>query len=64
MTFACLNCEDNLWVCEGHPHRPWNGGEGCCGAAGMPCAVCNTGPVPAMEPGTVLICSLLDEMNA
>jgi hypothetical protein len=25
------------WVCENHPDKAWGDGEGCCGAAGMPC---------------------------
>ena len=52
--FSCLNCEDNRWVCEEHPHRNWNGGDGCCGGAGMPCPLCNAGDVPDMEPGTIV----------
>jgi hypothetical protein len=30
-------CEGEGWVCEEHPSTPWRGGDGCCGAAGMPC---------------------------
>ncbi len=60
----CLNCEDNRWVCEEHPNTSWDGGDGCCGGAGMPCVLCNAGLVPEMEPGTTLICSLLGEMHS
>lgn len=24
-----------------HPRQPWGQGDGCCGAAGMPCLLCN-----------------------
>ncbi len=31
-----------VWVCEDHFHQPWTGSHACtCGAAGMPCPVCN-----------------------
>ncbi len=36
----CANCGGEGWVCEDHPEVPWLGGDGCCGAAGMPCE-CN-----------------------
>ena len=34
----CARCDNCRWVCEAHPDRPWLGD---CGAAGMPCPVCN-----------------------
>ena len=38
----CTSCEDTGWVCETHPSKPWNGPKACgCGAAGMPCSICN-----------------------
>jgi len=36
----CPTCLGEGWVCEAHPAQAWGGGDGCCGAAGMPCA-CN-----------------------
>ncbi len=46
----CTLCHDIGWVCEEHPGRPWAGPKACgCGAAGMPCSLCN---VP--EDGKVL----------
>lgn len=36
----CLVCLDEGWVCEEHPDKSWNGGDGCCGGAGMPCPHC------------------------
>jgi transcriptional regulator with XRE-family HTH domain len=44
MTFKCLNCQDEMWVCENHRDKPWDKPEsegGCSCGAGMPCAVCN-----------------------
>jgi hypothetical protein len=39
---ACLSCDDEGWVCETHPVRPWEGLHACsCGGAGMPCGRCN-----------------------
>jgi len=41
----CTHCEDVGWVCEDHPEKPWEGPHACnCGAAGMPCPVCNVPP--------------------
>jgi len=34
---VCANCDGQGLVCEDHPEVPWNGGEGCCGGAGMQC---------------------------
>lgn len=65
MTFTCLNCEDDRWVCENHAHVPWMGGDGCpCGGAGMPCALCNAGSPPVMEPGTEIVCSLVGVLDS
>jgi hypothetical protein len=34
----CTLCQDNGWVCETHPGKPWDGPRACpCGAAGAPC---------------------------
>lgn len=33
----CDICLDEGMVCEDHPNRQWDWGEGCCGAAGMFC---------------------------
>jgi hypothetical protein len=42
MTVQCNLCKDSGWVCESHPHRPWEGRHVCgCGAAGAPCPECN-----------------------
>jgi hypothetical protein len=42
MTVQCRHCDDTGWVCEAHPDRPHEGEHACsCGAAGMPCQVCN-----------------------
>lgn len=42
---TCANCDGEGWVCENHPEVPWNGGDGCCGGAGMPCS-CNKADPP------------------
>lgn len=42
MLRGCDNCVSTGWVCEAHPRRAFGGPEAClCGAAGMPCPVCN-----------------------
>jgi hypothetical protein len=47
---VCKRCDDSGWVCEEHPGRPWAGLHACnCGAAGMPCPVCNI-PAEGQEP--------------
>jgi hypothetical protein len=48
MQFKCLSCEDKRWVCEDHPHQPWDEADGCalCGGAGAACRLCNTGSPP------------------
>lgn len=33
----CHRCLGSGHVCEEHPDKPWDEGDGCCGAAGMPC---------------------------
>jgi hypothetical protein len=52
---TCAHCDDCGWVCEEHPGRPWEGQHGCgCGAAGMPCLICNQpadGKPPQMPEG-------------
>jgi len=49
MTIPCATCRDTFWVCEDHPDKPWDGEDACgCGAAGMPCPVCN--PADADHP--------------
>jgi hypothetical protein len=36
----CNICEDSGWICDNHPHRPWEGNHACsCG--GAPCPHCN-----------------------
>jgi hypothetical protein len=63
VTYACLNCQDERWVCENHPHRPWGVSEaagGCSCGAGNPCELCNPcdrDNPPVMPPGAVEICS-------
>jgi hypothetical protein len=51
----CTLCQDVGWVCEEHPGRPWAGAKACgCGAAGMPCSLCNApddGGAPRMPDG-------------
>lgn len=48
---ACERCDDTYWVCESHPDRPWNGPRACgCGAAGMPCELCNPTSGPDDPP--------------
>jgi len=49
MKFHCERCGDSGWCCEEHPavpmgHRFERGGE--CGAAGIPCSICNTAEPP------------------
>lgn len=34
---GCSVCRGGGSVCEEHPDQPWEEGDGCCGAAGMPC---------------------------
>jgi hypothetical protein len=34
---GCEVCLGGGLVCEEHPLRAWDSGDGCCGAAGMPC---------------------------
>jgi hypothetical protein len=47
----CPQCEDCGWVCEEHPGRSWGDSpHACqCGAAGMPCPLCNK-PAPGGAP--------------
>jgi len=33
----CKICDNTVWVCEDHPDKKWDDGDGCCGAAGMLC---------------------------
>lgn len=33
----CPRCLGSGHVCEDHPDKPWDEGDGCCSAAGMPC---------------------------
>ncbi len=33
----CPICLGSGIVCEDHPDQPWDDGDGCCGAPGMPC---------------------------
>ena len=51
----CTRCDDCGWVCEEHPGRPWGGPHACgCGAAGMPCSLCDLpedGEEPRMPDG-------------
>lgn len=54
---SCKNCDDQLWVCENHSDKPWDGSDenGCCGCgAGMPCPKCNGGPDIVMIDGSIL----------
>jgi hypothetical protein len=57
MSSKCPQCESQLWVCENHPERPWIGKHACnCGAAGIPCPVCNPcddETPPELPPGFV-----------
>jgi hypothetical protein len=40
----CARCDNCRWVCENHPHLPWEGPRACgCGGAGDPCPICNRG---------------------
>jgi hypothetical protein len=54
----CALCEDCCWVCENHPHKPWEGVHACnCGGAGAPCPWCNKpddGEAPRMPKGTIV----------
>lgn len=40
---VCVNCDDQNWVCEAHPNKPWEQGDRAChcGAPGIPCDMCN-----------------------
>ncbi len=55
----CKICDDEGWVCESHPDRPWNTSErGCECGPGMPCRICNPcdrNNPPRMSPGFVEI---------
>jgi hypothetical protein len=55
----CTHCAGIGWVCEGHPHLPWDEVKGCECSAGEPCPYCNStdGEVPRMPPGTTIISS-------
>lgn len=33
----CPVCGGEGLVCEDHPDKAWQDGDGCCGGAGMPC---------------------------
>jgi hypothetical protein len=61
--YKCLNCCDVRWVCEDHPHEPWDPSEGCkiCGGAGAACKLCNTGSPPDMPPGFKVIVEVGNE---
>jgi hypothetical protein len=49
---TCARCDGCRWVCEAHPERRWEGVVACgCGAAGMPCEVCNIAEPPEMPEG-------------
>lgn len=48
----CSTCNGELWVCEEHPDHPWQDGDGCCGAPGIPCK-CNHKEL--MPPGTEIL---------
>ena len=53
LVIVCWQCDGSGWVCESHPERPREGGRACgCGAAGMPCAICNpsNGQTPPRMP--------------
>ena len=54
-TLICWRCDGSQWVCERHPERPRSGDHACgCGAAGMPCPICNPSDEqspPKMPPG-------------
>lgn len=45
LTQICRHCLNDGHVCEDHPDRAWRDGDGCCGAAGMPCPAC-CDPIP------------------
>lgn len=45
ITKICGTCLNEGHVCEDHPDRAWRDGDGCCGAAGMPCPAC-CDPIP------------------
>jgi hypothetical protein len=51
----CALCKDSGWVCENHPHRPWDGRFACgFGGVGAPCPECsgtNDGNTPRMRSG-------------
>lgn len=45
LTQICRPCLNSGHVCEDHPECAWGDGDGCCGAAGMPCPAC-CDPIP------------------
>ena len=51
----CPICFGLGWVCENHPHKPWEGERACnCGGDGAPCSWCNQNdaePPPRMPDG-------------
>lgn len=53
MPKGCDNRGNTNWVCEAHPRRPFGGPAAClCGAAGMPCPVCNPSDSEDTPPDT------------
>jgi hypothetical protein len=50
MMGKCARCDGCRWVYEAHRERPLEGPVAC-GAAGMPCPICNTGDPPEIPPG-------------
>jgi hypothetical protein len=58
----CPMCGGQHWVCENHPAQPWNDGDGCCGAPGMPCLLCNKDGTKQI-PGSTLLELLRPDLN-
>lgn len=50
LTRVCGRCAGTGWICEDHPDLP---PPHACGAALMPCPICNTEDPPRMPPGFV-----------
>lgn len=40
----CPRCLGSGHVCEEHPDKAWDEGDGCCGAPGIPCRPENRAP--------------------
>ena len=62
MSVKCRRCNDTWWMCEDHPNDPWQHG---CGAAGVPCRLCQPRErKPELPANWQSIASIDDELAA